>query len=103
LNTGAHPRPAPSQKQELLLRSGRLLKKMSLGYDPLLGDIYWTRAVQYYGERVGKPDANYDFLWPLLDLTTPLDPRLLPAYRFGAIFLSEPLPIGAGRTDLAIE
>ena len=27
----------------------------------------------------------------------------MPAYRFGAIFLSEPAQVGAGRTDLAIE
>lgn len=99
----ARTRSVASQKQELLLRSAPLVKKLSLGYDPLLADIYWTRAVQYYGERIGQPHADYDLLWPLLDLTTTLDPRLLTAYRFGAIFLSEPPPIGAGRTDLAIE
>jgi hypothetical protein len=99
----ARTRSAASQKQELLLRSGPLVKKLSLGYDPLLADIYWTRAVQYYGARIGKPHVDYDLLWPLLDLTTTLDPRLLIAYRFGAIFLSEPPPIGAGRTDLAVE
>jgi hypothetical protein len=103
LSIDARTRSLASEKQELLLRSGPLVKKLSLGYDPLLGDIYWTRVVQYYGERVGKPHAEFDLLWPLLDLTTALDPRLLPAYRFGAIFLSEPPPIGAGRTDLAIE
>lgn len=99
----ARTRSLAAQKQELLLRSGSLVKKLSLGYDPLLADIYWTRAVQYYGARIGVPDAKFDLLWPLLDLATALDPRLLPAYRFGAIFLSEGPPIGAGRTDLAIE
>jgi hypothetical protein len=99
----AHSRSMASQKQELLLRSGPLVKKLSLGYDPLLADIYWTRAVQYYGARIGQPHADFDLLWPLLDLTTTLDSRLVPAYRFGAIFLSEPPPIGAGRTDLAVD
>jgi hypothetical protein len=99
----ARTRSVATQKQELLLRSGPLVKKLSLGYEPLLADIYWTRAVQYYGARIGQPHADFDLLWPLLDLTTTLDPRLLPAYRFGAIFLSEPPPIGAGRTDLAVE
>jgi hypothetical protein len=103
VNIDAHTRSAASQKQELLLRSGPLARKLSLGYDALLADIYWTRAVQYYGSRIGNPHAGYDLLWPLLDLATSLDPRLLTAYRFGAIFLSEPPPIGAGRTDLAIE
>jgi hypothetical protein len=103
VNIDARTRSVASQKQELLLRSGRLVKKLSLGYDPLLADIYWTRAVQYYGERIGKPGTDFDLLWPLLDLTTTLDPKLLTAYRFGAIFLSEPRPMGAGRTDLAVE
>ena len=35
-------------------------------------------------------------------LTTTLDPRFNIAYRFGAIFLAEPYPGGAGRPDLAI-
>jgi hypothetical protein len=88
--------------QQLLLRSGAALKKISLGYNGLLADIYWTRAVQYYGARVAQPGANYDLLWPLLDVATTLDPHLIVAYRFGAIFLSEPYA-GANRTDLAIE
>jgi len=94
---------AIQQQDELLLSSGRVLKNLSLGYDALLADIYWTRVVQYYGARLGKPEATFDLLWPLLDITTTLDPKLVPVYRFGSIFLSEPRPIGAGRTDLATE
>jgi hypothetical protein len=90
------------QQEELLLRSAPVLRRLSLGYDSLLADIYWTRAVQYYGSRVTTPGANYHLLWPLLDVTTALDPHLIVAYRFGAIFLSEP-EAGANRTDLAIE
>jgi len=99
----AKTRSAPQAKEELLFRSGPAMKKLSLGYDSLLADIYWTRTVQYYGSRVGTPGANFDLLWPLLDLTTALDPKLMPAYRFGAIFLSEPGEVGADRTDLAIQ
>jgi hypothetical protein len=89
-------------KDELLLRSGWLLKKLSLGYEPLLADIYWTRVVQYYGRRARKPGATYESLWPLLDITTTLDPKLMIAYRFGAVFLSEEPPVGPGRTDQAV-
>ena len=42
-------------------------------------------------------------LWPLLDLTTTLDPNLLVAYRFGSTFLSEHSPRGAGQPELGIE
>jgi hypothetical protein len=99
----AQTRSAEQEKDELLLRSGAVVKKLSLGYDSLLADIYWTRAVQYYGERLGKRGANFELLWPLLDITTTLDPKLIVAYRFGSIFLSEPGTMGAGRTDLAID
>lgn len=91
----------PAQ-EDLLLRSGRAAEKLSLGYNSLLADVYWTRAVQYYGARVVVPEAKFDLLWPLLDVATTLDPHLIVAYRFGAIFLSEPYA-GANRTDLAIE
>lgn len=99
----AETRTVGQQKEELLLRSGPMLKRLSLGYDSLLGDIYWTRAVQYYGARVGNPGEKFVLLWPLLDITTTLDPSLIVAYRFGAIFLSEPMPTGADRSDLAVE
>src|SRR5262249_39174509 len=45
---------------------------------------------------------DYSLVYPLLDITTTLDPRFNIAYRFGAIFLAEPYPGGAGRPDLAI-
>ncbi len=89
------------EKEALLLNSGRLLKKLSLGYESLLANIYWTRAVQYYGGKRRDHDPNFELLEPLLDLTTALDPHLLIAYKFGAIFLAEPPPKGAGRPDLA--
>ena len=99
----AETRPLAEQEQELFLRSGPLVKKASLGYDSLLADIYWTRVVQYYGSRAGTPGETFPLLGPLLDITTTLDPHLITAYRFGAIFLSEPPPGGAGRSDLTAD
>jgi tetratricopeptide (TPR) repeat protein len=91
------------ERDELVLRSGKLVKAMSLEYAPLMADFYWTRVVQYYGDKRAKHDANFELLWPLLDVTTTLDPNLLVAYRFGSTFLSEPSPRGAGRPELGIE
>ncbi len=101
IDAGTHANTLESE--ELLLRSGSAVRRMSLGYDSLLADIYWTRAVQYYGSRAGIEGARFELLWPLLDIATTLDSKLIIAYRFGAIFLSEPSPAGAGRPDLAIE
>jgi len=91
------------EQDELLLRSGSTLKKLSLEYAPLMGAIYWTRAVQYYGEKHRLHQRGLDLLWPLLDIATTLDPSLLVAYRFGSMFLSDAPPRGAGRPDLAVK
>ena len=90
------------QSDELLLTSPRVLKLLSFEYAPLLGQIYWTRAVQYYGEQHAAHLSDFSSLWPLLDIATTLDPNLLPAYRFGSMFLSEAAPRGAGRPDQAV-
>jgi tetratricopeptide (TPR) repeat protein len=90
------------ERDDVLLRSGKLVKVMSLEYAPLLADIYWTRVVQYYGNKHVRGQANLELLWPLLDITTTLDPNLLISYRFGAMFLSQAAPSGAGRPDLAV-
>ncbi|HEY2462050.1 MAG TPA: tetratricopeptide repeat protein [Candidatus Acidoferrum sp.] len=91
------------EQDDLVLRSGPLLKAMSLEYAPLVADLYWTRVVQYYGDKHARHDADIQLLWPLLDVTTTLDPNLIVAYRFGSMFLSEPAPRGAGRPDQAIQ
>ncbi|MGA9885553.1 MAG: hypothetical protein WBQ34_17685 [Candidatus Acidiferrales bacterium] len=98
----ARTRTEAQARDELLLRSPSAIAKMSLGYNSLLADVYWTRAVQYYGSRLGTHHSPYALLWPLLDITTTLDPKLLPAYHFGAVFLSERYA-GANRPDLAVK
>jgi len=91
------------EQDEVLLRAPKLMKLVTLEYRTLAADIYWTRAVQYYGTKRLGQDTNLESLWPLLDVATTLDPNLLPAYRFGATFLSQPEPRGAGRPDLAVQ
>jgi tetratricopeptide (TPR) repeat protein len=90
-------------QQEILLWPGSVVKKLSLEYAPLAGAIYWTRAVQYYGENHRLQEGKLELLWPLLDVATTLDPHLIVAYRFGSIFLSAPFPTGVGRPDLAVK
>jgi tetratricopeptide (TPR) repeat protein len=91
------------ERSAILLSSGRLVKVMSLEFAPLMADFYWTRVVQFYGNQRVRGNANLELLWPLLDITTTLDPQLLVAYRFGAVFLSQHAPTGAGRPDLAVQ
>jgi tetratricopeptide (TPR) repeat protein len=86
----------------LYIPSGTALKRLSLGYTGLLADIYWTRAVQYFGQKHQQEALHYELLNPLLDITTDLDPHLIIAYDFGSVFLSQPAPVGAGQPDKAV-
>jgi hypothetical protein len=98
------PRNRPAVQQILYVRSPEALKRIVLGFDALAADVYWIRAIQHYGgQRLEAAGARrYELLYPLLDVTTSLDPYFNIAYRFGAIFLSETYPGGPGRPDQAI-
>lgn len=89
----------------LYVPSPAVLGRLALSYDALLADVYWIRALQHFGgtRLAAEGPKKYELLYPLLDITTALDPKFNIAYRFGAIFLSEPPPGGPGRPDLAIK
>ena len=86
-------------EDSLYVSSSKTLKRMSLGYEALMADVYWLRTIQYFGGRMGqiKGQINIndvstwrlDLLEPLLSITTELDPNYVAAYRFGAIFLPD--------------
>jgi tetratricopeptide (TPR) repeat protein len=92
------------ESAELYVRSAKALDRAALSYDALLADVYWMRAIQHFGgeRRSSSGEKRFALLYPLLDLTTSLDPYFNAVYYFGAFFLAEPLPGGAGRPDLAI-
>jgi len=90
-------------EQVLYVQSPEVARRMALSYDVLAADVYWIRALQHFGKsrKVTGQERDYELLYPLLDMATGLDPYYNIAYRFGAIFLSEPKPAGPGRPDLA--
>ncbi len=96
-------RSGATLQEVLYISSPKLLKRVSLGYEGLLADIYWTRTVQYFGRKHMAYSDRYDLLAPLLEITTALDPRLIVAYQFGASFLAPPPPDGAGMPERAIQ
>ena len=96
-------RPQATLDEVLYISSPKVLKRASLGYDGLMADIYWTRAVQYFGHRHFLYSRSYNELAPLLEITTHLDPHLLVAYQFGASFLAPKPPNGAGQPQRAVE
>ena len=107
--------PAAAIEDDLYVRSGAALRRLTVAYNALGADVYWIRSLQYFGgtkrrlAQLRGPEPppmlaldEYPLLYPLLDITTSLDPRFNIAYRFGAVFLAEPYPGGPGRSDLAI-
>jgi len=110
----AYP-PTDDAEDALLIASGTTIRRLTGAYAALAADVYWVRAIQYYGGSKRRLAANigpepppsialdeYRQLYPMLDVTTSLDPRFNIAYRFGSVFLAEPFPDGAGRPDLAV-
>jgi tetratricopeptide (TPR) repeat protein len=96
-------RSGATLEEVLYVPSPQALKRMSLGYDGLLADIYWTRAVQYFGTKFHSGAEHYDLLAPLLEITTNLDPHLIVAYQYGGNFLAPKPPHGAGMPQRAIQ
>jgi hypothetical protein len=92
------------QEEVLYLWSGEQVRRLFPGFEGLAADVYWLRTVQYFGgERLYSGDKRFELLRPLIEITTTLDPRLEIAYRYGAVFLSEPPPTGAGRPREGVE
>jgi hypothetical protein len=111
--------PNTTDEESLYVRSGVTLRRLSGAYTAVAADVYWIRAIQYYGGAkrgltarqqgpepppliAAMPSDEFGLLYPLLDITTTLDPRFNIAYRFGAVFLAEAYPRGPGRPDLAV-
>src|SRR5947209_3592124 len=57
----------------LLISSPKALKRMSLGYSGVVADLYWTRAVQYFGRAHAEGGNGYKLLSPILSIATELD------------------------------
>jgi hypothetical protein len=92
------------QEEVLYLWSGQQVKRLFPGFESLAADVYWLRTVQYFGgQRLYASEKRFELLRPLIDITTTLDPRLEIAYRYGAVFLCEPAPMGAGRPREGLE
>jgi hypothetical protein len=99
-----YPERLNPDRELLYVRSGPALERLALSFDASVADLYWIRAVQYFGgQRLAeRKTRRFDLLYPLLDITTTLDPYFNIAYRFGAIFVAEGYPDGPGRPDLAV-
>ncbi|HEX8474931.1 MAG TPA: hypothetical protein VF666_12950 [Pyrinomonadaceae bacterium] len=77
--------------------SPQTARRMSLGFNGLIADWYWMRALQYVGRKAIAHGSALQLddlsplalsqLAPLLDHTTTLDPHFMAAYEYGAVVL----------------
>jgi hypothetical protein len=95
------------EEEALYFSRPETAKRMALGYDSLLADVYWMRAIQYFGRKViddpgvieGRTD-RLSLLYPLLDTATTLDPHEIAPYRFGGFFVHDYVDAELGRALL---
>lgn len=88
---------AQAEGAEELYVSPQAARRISLGFNGLVADWYWMRALQYVGRKVEAHEGNLEIddlsalniklLAPLLDHATTLDPQFMAAYEYGAVVL----------------
>lgn len=90
------PRLESGMEEERLYVTGRMVKRMSMGFNGLVADWYWLRSLQYVGRKSLKHETlrldnlsalDLKLLYPLLDTATTLDPKFTAAYEYGAVVL----------------
>lgn len=93
------PKADPQLEEEKLYLAGQTVQRLSMGFNGLVADWYWMRALQYVGSKVlnipehlqldnlGQLDLR--LLAPLLDTATTLDPQFMEPYQYAAIVLPE--------------
>jgi hypothetical protein len=74
-------------KELFYFPSGNFIQGKVGGFDNLIADWVWLRAIQYYGHH-RLTDAKFTFLGHILEVLTTLDHRFIHAYTFGSLLLT---------------
>jgi tetratricopeptide (TPR) repeat protein len=84
------------------LPSSDFMKVASLGYRELAADLFWFRAVQYYGGyRLSQNDIH--LFNHLAEMITDLDPNFIGAYKLSALVITEDLGNFAAAKNLMMK
>jgi len=83
------PAPPSAEQSAPLVPEPGAARIAALGFDSVLSDFYWLRAVQVVGADPGSLRAAAPLLGRLVDLVAGLDPWVDHPYRFAAIWISE--------------
>lgn len=80
------PIRTPAEEGELFIPRPEVAGIASLGFDAVLADYYWLRAVQIVG-AARHPERYGTVLGRLVDVVTTLNPWVDHPYRFAAVWL----------------
>ena len=81
------PRGATTAAEEpVYLPKAEYLRPMSLGWQNVLADVLWFRAINYFGQHY-RSDRAYPWLARMCDLVTDLDAHAEHVYRFTGVIL----------------
>jgi hypothetical protein len=81
------PRPLEDMSAEFVPRPA-VAKLAALGFDSVLADYYWLRAVQIVGDSREDADGKSEVIGQMIDVVTTLDPWVDHPYRFAAVWLT---------------
>ncbi|MCU0607776.1 MAG: hypothetical protein MUF78_10255 [Candidatus Edwardsbacteria bacterium] len=76
-----------SVRELLYFPSADVVRALSAGNQLMMADYLWLRMIQYYGYHM-RSDRNYEYLHPITDRLTDLDPQFLYPYTFGSLLLA---------------
>ena len=86
-------RPSSAMAAELsFLPKGQYLKTAVLGYQHVVADLIWIRAVQHFGD-LKQTQQGYVWAYHAADVVTDLDPKFVFAYQAAGTVLG----VWAGR------
>ena len=75
-----------SVRELMYFPTAEAVRLFSAGNEMAAADYLWLRMIQYYAYHMRR-DQNYEYLFPITDRLTDLDPRFVYPYTFGALLL----------------
>ncbi|MEE9609245.1 MAG: hypothetical protein V3U03_16010, partial [Myxococcota bacterium] len=86
----AHMNTAPRIDQgEMFVPRPEAARLWALGFDAVVSDYYWIRALQVVGGAARHTEAHTSLLARLSDVVTGLNPWVDHPYRFAAVWLTD--------------
>jgi hypothetical protein len=82
------PDAATEAAQEAFVPDPGLARLAAVGFEALLADYYWMRAVQIVGSQQGPYGRSHQ-IGRLIDVVTTLDPWVDHPYRFAALWMTD--------------